>query len=108
MSFADKRKLAHQIGILNGKQLLEVVQMLSATINIPEDENGELVLDLEELNNETLWKLKRYVDSLTATIKKPVKIARVVTKAPRNQIVKKGTDDMTDEEMSNISDDFTN
>ncbi|WIA23105.1 hypothetical protein OEZ85_001443 [Tetradesmus obliquus] len=88
MTFEEKRKLSAHIASVPGEKLaavldiIEEAEKLAAVLDIieeaedlPSDDGGnERELDMDALNNATLWKLKAYVDGvLTATTGPPPK-----------------------------------
>lgn len=63
MSFDEKRALSVNLGNLPGEKLsrvVEIIQQGAGDINQGED---EIELDIDALDNDTLWRLDRYVKS---------------------------------------------
>ncbi|CAD7700114.1 unnamed protein product [Ostreobium quekettii] len=74
LTFLDKRRLAQQIGSLHGPQLSGIAEILLSS-GVQESDD-EMVLDMEQLETRTLWRLKQYVDGIHSARKKgkgPVK-----------------------------------
>ncbi|WIA23104.1 hypothetical protein OEZ85_001443 [Tetradesmus obliquus] len=75
MTFEEKRKLSAHIASVPGEKLAAVLDIIEEAEDLPSDDGGnERELDMDALNNATLWKLKAYVDGvLTATTGPPPK-----------------------------------
>jgi len=66
MSFEQKRRMSLALGALPGDKLYRVLEIVSESSNLSGlDEQEEVELDIDSLDDETLWKLHRYVESIT-------------------------------------------
>ncbi|KAF6252831.1 hypothetical protein COO60DRAFT_494155 [Scenedesmus sp. NREL 46B-D3] len=74
MTFEEKRKLSAHIASVPGERLSAVLDIVEECEDLPSDDGAERELDMDNLNNASLWKLKAYVDGvLTATTGPPPK-----------------------------------
>ena len=110
MTFLDKRRLAQQIGALHGPHLSGVAEIIQAA-GVPESDD-EMVLDLEQLDNQTLWKLKHYVDSVQSARRKgkpskrapqPGKVDPNGVEQASSQMLESATVDTDCEDVSDLS-----
>lgn len=71
MTFEEKRKLSQHLGMLPGERLDEVVQIVSQAVQLPagEDED-EFELDIDSLDNVTLWRLDALAREVLGLAKK--------------------------------------
>jgi len=71
MTFEDKRKLSVNLGMLPAEKLGRVVQIINeGPSKLDNDEDEEIELDIDKLDNQTLWKLNKYVNSCLKGAKK--------------------------------------
>ncbi|KAI8065509.1 Bromodomain-containing protein [Gongronella butleri] len=56
-TFEEKKALSEKINNLSGNRLLQVVDIIKSSMPNLTDEDGEIVLDIDALDQNTLWKL---------------------------------------------------
>lgn len=61
MTFEEKRKLSVNLGKLPGDKLGRIVQIISSNQPNLSHEDDEIELDIDSMDNDTLWELERYV-----------------------------------------------
>ena len=71
MSFEDKRKLSVNLGLLSAEKLVKVVQIINEGPNkLNDNDDEEIELDIDSLDNQTLWRLEKYTTSCLKGSKK--------------------------------------
>lgn len=68
MTFEEKRKLSHAITQnLTGEHMARVLELIMMSPTAPKsDGEEELEIDIDTLDNDTLWKLHAYVDTVAS------------------------------------------
>lgn len=68
MTFEEKRKLSHSIAQhVDGDQMGRILELIMASPNAPKSEGDEEVeVDIDALDDDTLWKIQAYVDTIIA------------------------------------------
>ena len=68
MTFEEKRKLSHAIAQnVDGEQMGRILELIMESPSAPKTEGEEEVeVDIDALDNDTLWKIHAYVDSVIA------------------------------------------
>jgi len=68
MTFEEKRKLSHSIAQhVDGDQMGRILELIMASPNAPKSEGEEEVeVDIDALDDDTLWKIQAYVDTIIA------------------------------------------
>lgn len=83
MTFEEKRKLSHAISHhINGEQMGMILELIMESPSAPKTEGDEEVeVDIDTLDNDTLWKIQAYVDTVIAeaAAKQPPRVERTVT-----------------------------
>lgn len=67
MTFEEKRKLSHSIShYVNGEQMGRILELIMESPSAPktEGEEEEVEVDIDALDNDTLWKIQAYVDTI--------------------------------------------
>lgn len=65
MTMVEKRKLSIAMAELQGEQLAEVLQIIAESLHhINPDDDDEIELDIDQLDNATLWKLRAFCDAV--------------------------------------------
>ncbi|GIL79390.1 hypothetical protein Vretimale_16471 [Volvox reticuliferus] len=65
MTTVEKRKLSIALSELQGNQLAEVLNIIAESLkDINPDEDDEIELDVDQLDNQTLWRLREYCDNV--------------------------------------------
>lgn len=65
MTFEQKRRMSVALGSLPGDMLYRVLEIISESAKSENyDDQDEVELDIDSLDDETLWKLQDYVDSI--------------------------------------------
>lgn len=73
MTFEEKRKLSHDLSELPGERLGRVLEIIKESPSIGSVEGGDddlMELDVDSLDNETLWKLYSYVEIVQTELRK--------------------------------------
>mmetsp|Transcript_22157 Transcript_22157/g.46400 ORF Transcript_22157/g.46400 Transcript_22157/m.46400 type:complete len:473 (-) Transcript_22157:630-2048(-) len=70
MSFEEKRKLSVNLGMLPAEKLGRVVQIINEGPSKIDNSEEEIELDIDKLDNQTLWRLNKYVNSCLKGAKK--------------------------------------
>ena len=70
MTFEEKRKLSVNLGILPAEKLGRVVQIINEGPSKIDNSEEEIELDIDKLDNQTLWRLNKYVTSCLKGAKK--------------------------------------
>jgi len=70
MSFEDKRKLSVNLGQVPAEKLGRVVQIINEGPSKIDNSEEEIELDIDKLDNQTLWRLDKYVQSCLRSSKK--------------------------------------
>uniref|UniRef100_A0A6U0ZKM8 Bromo domain-containing protein n=1 Tax=Polytomella parva TaxID=51329 RepID=A0A6U0ZKM8_9CHLO len=71
MAMVEKRKLSIALGELQGHQIapvLEIIAEFQSELDLSLDSDTQTELDIDSLNNQTLWKLREYVDGVQARL----------------------------------------
>ncbi|KAF1800601.1 Bromodomain-containing protein [Mucor lusitanicus] len=88
-TFQDKKKLSEQINELTGDALSTVVEIIQASMpHLGDGDQGEIVLDIDALNKDTLRKLRDFV-SPKSTIKTKKRKSNYSAKERRIQELEK-------------------
>jgi hypothetical protein len=68
MTFEEKRKLSHSITqYVTGDQMGRILELIMASPSAPKSEGEEEIeVDIDSLDNDTLWKIQAYVDTIAA------------------------------------------
>lgn len=68
MTFEEKRKLSHAISHhVNGEQMGHILELIMESPSAPKAEGDEEVeIDIDAIDNDTLWKIQAYVDTVVA------------------------------------------
>ena len=70
MTFEEKRKLSVNLGLLPAEKLGRVVQIINEGPSKIDNSEEEVELDIDKIDNQTLWKLEKYVTSCLRGSKK--------------------------------------
>lgn len=70
MTFEEKRKLSVNLGMLPAEKLGRVVQIINEGPSKIDNSEEEIELDIDKLDNQTLWRLNKYVTSCLKGAKK--------------------------------------
>jgi hypothetical protein len=81
MSFEQKRRLSVALGMLPGNKLQRVLEIVAECPTINYEGDDEIELDIDTLDQATLKKLQRYVDSIAPTHSVPQKTTNKTTSA---------------------------
>ncbi|GLC44045.1 hypothetical protein PLESTM_001548800 [Pleodorina starrii] len=66
MTTVEKRKLSISLSELQGNQLTDVLNIIADNLkDINPDDEEEIELDVDQLDNATLWRLREYCDTLS-------------------------------------------
>ncbi|KAL9559315.1 hypothetical protein MBANPS3_000489 [Mucor bainieri] len=88
-TFEDKKRLSEQINELTGDALETVVEIIQSSMpHLGDDDQGEIVLDIDALNKDTLRKLRDFV-SPKSTIKTKKRKSNYSAKERRIQELEK-------------------
>lgn len=87
MTFEQKTALSGNINKLTSNNLGKVVQIIRSNMPSLGAGSDEIEVDINALDNVTLWKLHNFVTSCNASRKKPTKKAPTMTAANRLQAV---------------------
>ena len=83
MTFEEKRKLSHAISHhINGEQMGLILDLIMESPSAPKTEGeDEVEVDIDALDNDTLWKIQAYVETVIAEVaaKQPPRAERTVT-----------------------------
>lgn len=61
----EKRKLSIALSELQGDQLADVLNIIAESLtNVNPDDDEEIELDVDQLDNNTLWRLREYCDNV--------------------------------------------
>lgn len=61
----EKRKLSIALSELQGDQLADVLNIIAESLtNVNSDDEEEIELDVDQLDNNTLWRLREYCDNV--------------------------------------------
>ncbi|EFJ50191.1 hypothetical protein VOLCADRAFT_104017 [Volvox carteri f. nagariensis] len=64
MTTVEKRKLSIALSELQGNQLADVLNIIAENLkDINPDDEEEIELDVDQLDNQTLWRLREYCDN---------------------------------------------
>ncbi|PNH04654.1 Transcription factor GTE3, chloroplastic [Tetrabaena socialis] len=67
MTAVEKRKLSIALSDLQGDQLSEVVNIIAHSLqDVSPEEDGEIELDVDQLDNPTLWRLRDFCDGISS------------------------------------------
>ncbi|CAI5484964.1 unnamed protein product [Closterium sp. Yama58-4] len=83
MTFAEKQKLSVNLGKLPPEKLDRIVQIISERNPDLSQNADEIELDIDSLDNETLWELERYVANCMKSKSKRKKIPLYDTVQPK-------------------------
>lgn len=64
MTFEEKRKLSVKLGMLPAEKLGKVIEIIQQGPSKLDNSSDEIELDLDVLDNQTLWKLERFTSSV--------------------------------------------
>jgi len=99
MTFEEKAEMSTRINKLSSNNLSKVVQIIKSSMPSLGQGEDEIEVDINALDNRSLWKLHNFVKSCEATKKKAKKAP--VTAASRMQAIQRATAS-TDHKVSQI------
>jgi predicted transposase YdaD len=74
MTFEEKEKLSKQMESLPEDKLIHVIQIMRKRHPEIGEDNEEVEVDIESIDNETLWELERFISNYVKSKEKKSKM----------------------------------